>query len=212
MVPETIIVELQATTREGVIHEMVESLRSAGYVQGTESKEIIQAVLRREQLRSTGIGGGVAIPHAKHGRVGRVIAALAVSRKGVPFDCIDNEPIHVFALLLSPPDQTRAHLRALEVIARRLSDEGVVRSLRQATTADAIWSVVDKQEAPCSSSADELAPSTVTQDPAGAHLRALELICRRMRDESFVHSLRQATTADAIWSLLEEVAPLASGE
>jgi mannitol/fructose-specific phosphotransferase system IIA component (Ntr-type) len=142
MVREAIIPELSATTKDGSIREMVESLRSAGRFKGDETEDIIKAILKRELLGSTGIGRGVAIPHAKHTGVDKLVGTLALSRSGVAFDSLDGEPVHVFVLLISPQDRPGDHLRALENVSRVLRDDGFVRALRQAQTREAIWELL----------------------------------------------------------------------
>jgi mannitol/fructose-specific phosphotransferase system IIA component (Ntr-type) len=144
VVRDAITPELQATNKEGVIREMVESLRAAGYFKGGETDDIVKAVLKRELLGSTGIGRGVAIPHTKHSSVERLIGTVALSKAGVPFDSLDGEPVHVFVLLISPQDRPGDHLRALENVSRSLRDDGFVRALRTATTRDAIWSLLSE--------------------------------------------------------------------
>lgn len=148
VVKEAISPDLSASTKEGVIREMVENLRAAGNFKGTEPEDILKAILKRELLGSTGIGRGVAIPHTKHNSVDRLIGTVAVSRAGVPFESLDGEPVHVFVLLISPQDRPGDHLRALENVSRSLRDDGFVRSLRQATTREAIWAMLDDQEHP----------------------------------------------------------------
>jgi PTS system fructose-specific IIA component/PTS system nitrogen regulatory IIA component len=148
VVKEAIDPDLTATTKEGVIREMVEHLRGAGYFKGSEPEDIVKAILKRELLGSTGIGRGVAIPHTKHNSVDRLIGTVAVSRAGVTFESLDGEPVHVFVLLISPQDRPGDHLRALENVSRCLRDDGFVRSLRQATTREAIWAMLDEQENP----------------------------------------------------------------
>src|SRR5262245_21070183 len=106
LVREAIIPELVATTKEGVIREMVESLRAAGGFKGKEPEDVVKAILKRELLGSTGIGRGVAIPHAKHASVDRLLGTVALSRPGVVFDSLDGEAVHVFILLISPQDRT----------------------------------------------------------------------------------------------------------
>jgi mannitol/fructose-specific phosphotransferase system IIA component (Ntr-type) len=139
---EAIVPDLKATTKEGVIREMVESLRAAGHLKGGETEDVVKAVLKREQLGSTGIGRAVAIPHTKHACVDRLIGTVALSRAGVPFDSLDGEPVHVFVLLVSPQDRPGDHLRALENVSRSLRDDGFVRSLRQATARDVVWDLL----------------------------------------------------------------------
>jgi mannitol/fructose-specific phosphotransferase system IIA component (Ntr-type) len=142
VVRDAIIPELTATTKEGVIREMVGGLGSAGYLKAGEIDDIVRAVLKRELLGSTGIGRGVAIPHTKHSSVERLIGTVALSRPGVSFESLDGEPVHVFVLLISPQDRPGDHLRALENVSRSLRDDGFVRSLRLATTRETIWDLL----------------------------------------------------------------------
>jgi mannitol/fructose-specific phosphotransferase system IIA component (Ntr-type) len=142
VVRDAIIPGLAATTKEGVIREMVEALRAAGPFKGADLEDVVRAILKRELLGSTGIGRGVAIPHTKHGCVDRLVGSVAVSRGGVPFDSLDGEPVYVFVLLISPQDRPGDHLRALENVSRCLRDDGFVRALRAATTRDEIWALI----------------------------------------------------------------------
>ena len=146
VVREAIIPALTAATKEGVIREMVEALRTAGYFKGSDAEDIVKAILKRELLGSTGIGRAVAIPHTKHPTVDRLIGTVAVSRTGVAFDSLDGEPVYVFVMLTSPQDRPGDHLRALENVSRSLRDDGFVRALRQATTRESIWSLLDDVE------------------------------------------------------------------
>ena len=142
VIRDAIIPELTAATKESVIREMVGSLAGAGFFRGTEPEDIVKAVLKRELLGSTGIGRGVAIPHTKHSSVEKLVGTVALSRPGVSFDSLDGEPVHVFVLLISPQDRPGDHLRALENVSRSLRDDGFVRSLRQATSREAIWDLL----------------------------------------------------------------------
>src|SRR5262245_64872190 len=146
VVREAIIPQLAASTKEGVIREMVESLRAAGQFRGADLEDIIRAILKREFLGSTGIGRGVAIPHTKHNSVERLIGTVALSNKGIAFDSLDGEPVHVFVLLISPQDRPGDHLRALENVSRSLRDDGFVRALRQAATREVVWDLIDDVE------------------------------------------------------------------
>ncbi len=148
VIREAIIPALTATTKEGVIREMVQSLHAAGYFREADVEDIVKAVLRREQLGSTGIGRNIAIPHSKHASADRLIGTLALSPAGVPFDSIDGEPVYVFVLLVSPQDRPGDHLRALENVVRTMRDDSFVKNLRQATTRDAIWQQIDEAQPP----------------------------------------------------------------
>ena len=146
VIREAIVPDLRATTKEGVIREMVESLRAAGQFKGAEPEDIIRAILKRELLGSTGIGRGVAIPHTKHNSVERLIGTVAVSHQGVSFESLDGEPVQVFVLLISPQDRPGDHLRALENVSRCLRDDNFVKALRAATTRDQIWALLEKYD------------------------------------------------------------------
>jgi PTS system nitrogen regulatory IIA component len=146
VVRDAIIPELPVTNKEGVIRAMVESLRAAGQFRGADLEDIIRAILKREFLGSTGIGRGVAIPHTKHNSVERLIGTVAVSNKGIAFDSLDGEPVHVFVLLISPQDRPGDHLRALENVSRSLRDDNFVRALRAATTREEIIALLDRAE------------------------------------------------------------------
>jgi len=146
VVKEAIIPDLKATTKEGVIREMVESLKTASQFKAGDPEDTIKAILKRELLGSTGIGRGVAIPHTKHTSVERLVGTVAISRNGVGFDSLDGEPVHVFVLLVSPQDRPGDHLRALENVSRTLRDDGFVRALRSAATREQIWSLLDESD------------------------------------------------------------------
>ena len=146
VVRDAIIPELPATNKEGVIRAMVESLRAAGQFRGADLEDIIRAILKREFLGSTGIGRGVAIPHTKHNSVERLIGTVAISNKGIAFDSLDGEPVHVFVLLISPQDRPGDHLRALENVSRSLRDDNFVRALRGANTREEIIALLDRAE------------------------------------------------------------------
>jgi fructose-specific phosphotransferase system IIA component len=148
VVREAIVPDLKATNKEGVIREMVDSLRAAGYFKNGEPDDIVKAIIKREQLGSTGIGHHVAIPHTKHACVDRLIGTVAVSKAGVPFESLDGEPVNVFVMLISPQDQPGQHLRALENVSRNLRDTGFVRSLCAATTAGGIWELLSEADHP----------------------------------------------------------------
>jgi PTS system nitrogen regulatory IIA component len=146
VIKEAITPDLKAQNKEAVIREMVECLRAASAFKSGEPEDIVKAILKRELLGSTGIGRGVAIPHTKHTSVDRLIGTVAVSKGGVGFESLDGEPVHVFVMLISPQDRPGDHLRALENVSRGLRDDSFVRSLRQATSREAIWALLEDQD------------------------------------------------------------------
>lgn len=124
--------ELQATEKEDVIKEMVNTLVTAGKIQESVSKKIVKALMDREELGSTGIGSGVAVPHAKHDAISDLVCAFGRSKKGINFDALDGEPVYVVFLLLSSKSASGAHLEALAFISRLVRDDKYVRFLREA--------------------------------------------------------------------------------
>jgi PTS system fructose-specific IIA component/PTS system nitrogen regulatory IIA component len=146
VVREAMIPDLQATTKEGAIREIVESLRAGGHVKSGDQENIVKAILKREQLGTTGIGRGVAIPHTKHEAVERLIGTIAVSHVGVPFDSLDSEPVFIFVMLISPQDRPGEHLRALDNVSRNLRDDTFCRILRQAKTRQDMEELLNEAE------------------------------------------------------------------
>jgi PTS system nitrogen regulatory IIA component len=144
VVREAISPSLEATTKEAAIREIVGSLRAAGYFQSSDPEDIVKAILKREQLGSTGIGRSIASPHTKHPSVDRLVGTVGLSKAGINFDSIDGEPVHVLVLLVSPQDRPGDHLRALENVVRTMKDDAFVTSLRQAASKDEVWRQLDE--------------------------------------------------------------------
>ena len=146
VVRDSIIVDLKATTKEEAIREMVAALNAAGQLPDGEVESVIRAILNREELGSTGIGMGVAVPHTRHPTVQRLVGTVALSRHGVDFAALDGDPVDIFFLLISPPNQPGDHLRALENISRHLKDERFVSFLRQAKTREAVVDLLEEAD------------------------------------------------------------------
>jgi PTS system fructose-specific IIA component/PTS system nitrogen regulatory IIA component len=143
---EAIRSDLQANTKEGVVREMASALLEAGKVTAGELDSIVKAIMKREELGSTGIGRGVAVPHTKHPSVDRLVGTVAVSRQGVDFESLDGEKVQLFFLLVSPPDRPGDHLRALENISRQLRDDMFCRFLKQAKTREDIQHLLEEAD------------------------------------------------------------------
>ncbi len=144
--PEAIRADLAADDKEGVIREMVQALLDAGKIEAGETESIVRAILNREELGSTGIGRGVAVPHTKHPSVDQLVGTVAVSHEGVDFDSLDGEKVYLFFLLISPLDRPGDHLRALENISRQLRDDTFCRFLKQAKTPEDIRQLLDEAD------------------------------------------------------------------
>jgi PTS system nitrogen regulatory IIA component len=146
VVREAILIDLQATAKEEAIREIVGSLHQAGRLGESEIDSVTRAILNREELGSTGIGQGVAVPHTRHPNVSRLIGTVALSRHGVDFAALDGEPVDILFLLVSPPNQPGDHLRALENISRHLKDERFVSFLRQAKSREQVIDLLDEAD------------------------------------------------------------------
>ena len=139
--------QLKADDKNAAIEEMVESLVEAGELTAGNKDEIIAAVMKREELGSTGIGRGVAVPHTKHAVVDKLVGTIAVSAGGIDFNSLDGENVQLFFLLVSPPDRPGDHLRALENITRHLRDnEMFLKFLKQAKTAKDIQQLLEEAD------------------------------------------------------------------
>jgi PTS system nitrogen regulatory IIA component len=136
---------LKAAGKRDAVAELVGLLESA---HGLDSRgEILDRVLRREAMMSTGIGNGVAIPHGKARAVDRMMAACAVSPAGIDFEAVDSEPAHLFILLVSPENVGTPHVKVLANISRLLKEESVRRNLREAESAGAFLAALKAAEA-----------------------------------------------------------------
>lgn len=134
IVREAIVDDLRATDKPSVIRELVEALKKAGKLKVSDVENVVKATLKREEMGSTGIGGGNAVPHVKHDAAKEVIGTVGRSKKGVDFTALDGEPVYLFFLLISPTDSTGAHIKALQHISNILKDKDICRFLREAKT------------------------------------------------------------------------------
>lgn len=138
--------DLGADDKPTIIREMVESLASAGAINASEAEGIVAAIMKREELGSTGIGRGVAVPHTKHSSVERLVGTVGVCVEGVDFNSLDGDKVHLLFLLISPPDRPGDHLRALENISRQLRDETFCRFLKQARSPSDIHLLLEEAD------------------------------------------------------------------
>ncbi|MBX3436495.1 MAG: PTS sugar transporter subunit IIA [Planctomycetaceae bacterium] len=135
VVEDAIITHLDVDSKEAAIREMVSSLCRAGRIAADHEEHIVAAIMKREELGSTGIGRGIAVPHTKHPSVESLVATIALAKDGVEFQSLDGENVYIMFLLISPPDRPGDHLRGLECISRHLKNEDFCNFLRQSKTA-----------------------------------------------------------------------------
>jgi len=139
---DSIIVDLQATDRNGVLREIVQALADHGHISQDDVEPIVRALIHRENQGSTGFGKGVAVPHVKHERVKKMVGTIARSSRGVDFAALDRAPVYTIVLLLSPPNEPDKHLEAMENIFRHLQKDTFRKFLRQAQSREEIIDLI----------------------------------------------------------------------
>lgn len=144
--PDRIRVPLRSRQKEDVLRELVELLPSASGEDRAE--QILEAVIEREKRMSTGIGKGVAIPHGKTDLVPAMEMAFGIAAEPVDFESLDGDPCAIFFLLVSPPELTGPHIKALAQISRMLTSDVVRDELAQAPDAEAVLALFRRHEAP----------------------------------------------------------------
>ena len=135
---ESIIPELKAKDRNGVITELVLALDKAGRLGKNNSDDVIKAIIKRENEASTGLGKAVAVPHVKHSVVKDIVATVGKSSNGIDFSSLDKQPVYSVILLISPVDDPDKHLQAMESVFKHLQQEKFRKFLRQSQTSEEI--------------------------------------------------------------------------
>ena len=143
---DLLIAGLEARDKAGTLREMVARLVEKGAVDEKQSGSLLRALMKREELGSTAIGRGLAVPHAKHSAVPEVIGVLAVSRKGVQFDALDGQPVHVVLMVVSPTDAADEHIRVLRMITRLMQDDDFCRFLTAAGDANTLAELIEEAD------------------------------------------------------------------
>lgn len=138
--------DLKSQDKKGVIQELTNLLIEAGELNSRMKDTVVKALLNREALGSTGIGQGVAIPHAKCEHVKELVASFAVSKKGINFDSLDGEPAYIFFLLLAPVESSGPHLKALARISKLLKDKYFRDSLKNAENEKALLKIIKEED------------------------------------------------------------------
>jgi len=136
--PQGILYNLKAQCKREALHELAEAASSLADI---PASYIMATLLEREQLGSTGVGDGVAIPHGKIEGLGKITGLLARLETPVSFDALDDQPVDLIFMLLAPANATAAHLKALAKVSRLLRDREARDALRGADTAEALFAI-----------------------------------------------------------------------
>lgn len=142
IMPDMIVANMKANSKKQVLQELAEV--ASRKIEASEH-DILDTLLQRERLGSTGLGSGVAIPHGKLPSIEGIVGAFARVAKPVPFDAMDDQPVDLFFMLLAPEGAGADHLKALSRIARIFRDENKQSSLRNAQDIDEIYGILTSE-------------------------------------------------------------------
>lgn len=143
--PESMIMDLKATTKDEAISEMADLEVATGIVNNKE--KFVESIWAREKESTTGIGGGIAMPHARNEYINKARVLFAKSEKGVDFDSLDQQPVHLFFMITAPAGADNTHLQALAKLSSLLINPDLVEKLKAAKTADEVIDLFSQAEA-----------------------------------------------------------------
>ena len=143
--PESMIMDLKATTKDEAINEMADLEVATGIVNNKE--KFVESIWTREKESTTGIGGGIAMPHARNEYINKARVLFAKSEKGVDFDSLDQQPVHLFFMITAPAGADNTHLQALAKLSSLLINPDLVEKLKAAKTADEVIDLFSQAEA-----------------------------------------------------------------
>jgi PTS system nitrogen regulatory IIA component len=137
--PNAVIPALKVNSKKQALQELA---ARAAELTGQSERGVLEILLQREKLGSTGVGNGIAIPHGKLAKLGRLFGLFARLDRPVDFDALDGQPVDLIFLLLAPEGAGADHLKALARVARLLRDGEIARKLRESRDIDAIYAVL----------------------------------------------------------------------
>lgn len=140
---DAILENLVSADKKGILEELVAPVAKAAKV---SDDGLVKVLLDRERLGSTGIGGGVGIPHGKLKNLDDIVLGFGRSRKGMDFESMDGKPTHIFFLLVTPENSTGLHLKMLARISRLLKDESFKERLISASSRDEIFTIIQEAD------------------------------------------------------------------
>ena len=145
LVEGAVVLDVESKEKRGILEQLSRSLAAAE--PAVDAQRLLEVLVERESLQSTGIGDGVAIPHGKMPGLPRLLASFARSREGVDFESIDGQPTHLFFLLVVPEHSGGMHLKALARISRFFRDAGFRKTLLEAETRADVVRAIEAEDA-----------------------------------------------------------------
>jgi PTS system nitrogen regulatory IIA component len=140
---KSILPDLKARNKKGILEELVIPVAE---IAGVSQKDLTKVLMERERLGSTGIGGGIGIPHGKMKNLESLVLGFGLSRKGVEFESLDGQPTHIFFLLVTPENSTGLHLKLLARISRILKNDPFKNRLLEAADSDEILGIIKEED------------------------------------------------------------------
>ena len=140
---ERIIPNMKSRDKKGVIDELAQAVADTT---SADNAEIAKVLLEREQLGSTGIGDGIAIPHGRLNSIDSIVMGFGSSEQGIEYDAIDNNPVHIFFLLLTPENSTGGHLRVLAQISKLLKNKQFKTNLSNAKSIQEVLEIIQEAD------------------------------------------------------------------
>jgi len=140
---KSILPDLKARNKKGILEELVVPVAE---IAGVSQKDLTKVLMERERLGSTGIGGGIGIPHGKMKNLESLVLGFGLSRKGVDFESLDGQPTHIFFLLVTPENSTGLHLKLLARISRILKNDPFKNRLLEAADSDEILGIIKEED------------------------------------------------------------------
>ena len=140
---ERIIPNMQSRDKKGVIDELAQAVANTTTA---EDAEIAKVLLEREQLGSTGIGDGIAIPHGRLSSIDSIIMGFGSSEQGIEYDAIDDKPVNIFFLLLTPENSTGGHLKVLAQISKLLKNKQFKTNLSNAKSTQEVLEIIKEAD------------------------------------------------------------------
>jgi len=140
----SIVADLQASDKTEALEILVAAMTSN--TEAVNKQEILNVLLEREELGSTGIGDGIAIPHGKTPEITQIISGFGLSKQGIPFDSLDGKPAHLFFLLVAPENSVGTHLKMLARISRMLKNVEFRKKLLEANSQLEIYQIISEED------------------------------------------------------------------
>lgn len=140
---EAVLDDLKSQNKKGILEELVAPVTK---ISGINPEALVKVLMERERLGSTGIGGGIGIPHGKLKDLDNLVLGFGLSRNGVDFESMDGRPTHIFFLLVTPENSTGLHLKVLARISRILKNDPFKQKLMNASTSEEIYSIIKEED------------------------------------------------------------------